>query len=475
MPKDLDRPDQLTGADKVELAAEPTAKSVQKMIADSVKEALGPVAAEMITESRRVAQESAEKALKGKADEAAKADPENKYAQDFAQVWKQMLGQAQAKATETKSESKLRGLAIAMYHLKEAGGNPHIALNLMEKAKVAPQHMDVAAKALFGADASKHAGHVLTKAQGIHDFTSGGALLQGEMFSEVVPGLLSETAIVNDGAIMRVPVVGSLVVPYESSGPATAAAEENAATNSSEAAFEQLILTPKQRRALVPASKQMLRGVAQAVQIIEQSLRRSLAVDLDYQLIRGTGASSTQTGLRNLAQSANVLACDATVSVANTIIDLARLQQAVQVANVPWTVQGARYAFSPRTWRYLFTARDSDGYPFQQEMVTLGSVFGVKVAGQTGRGISAIPENLSVTGSNESEVYFYSTDTLLLAVDEDLRIEMGDGVAYNDSAGTVQSAFSRDQVVWKIVMGCDLGARCRGYEIAVLKDVDWGV
>jgi len=342
-------------------------------------------------------------------------------------------------------------------YLYRAGGNPVLAGDLMSKDKVSDRDLNL-----------------MTRAVGAHDFSAGGALLQGDMFDEVVPELLSETALVSDGAIMREPCNGQLTIPYTSSGPTTRHVEENAAANSSDPAFDQLVLTPKQATIVVPASKTFLNSVNRGSQHIERTMRRSLAVDVDEQLIRGTGASSTPQGLRYLANSSNILTVNATVSAANTVADLARCQEAVQNSNVTWRAEDGRYAISPRTWRYLFSLRDSGYYVFKDELVSQGSILGIKVAGQSGRGISAIPENLAVTGSSESEVYFYVTDDLVMAIGEDLRLEMSDSAAYNNSSGTVVAAFSRDQVVFKLVFKYDFGSLSRGHGIAVLSDVDWG-
>lgn len=454
MPKAKD-PAQLSGQDKVELASEPTSESIQKMITDSVAEGLGRVQAEMLEESKKQAREAAEKVLEGKGDEASKVDPENVYGKDFVEMFRGMLT---PKGPEPKSDGPVNAIAKAAYYLHKAGGNAHIANDLMGQDGVVGKDLEIAQKAL-----------------GVDGFTSGGALLQGDMFDEVVPELLTETALVSDGNIMRVPMNGQLTVPYESTGPDTRHVEENAAANASEPTFDQLVLTERQATIVVPASKKMLRTVGMAARAIEQSMRRSLAVDVDNKLIRGVGAASEPTGLRYLADSGNLLNVNGTVSAANSIIDLTRLQEAVQNSNVMWTAARSRTAISPRIWRYLFSLRDNDGYVLQQEMATQNSILGIPVAGQSGRGITAIPENLAVTDTSESEIYFYSQDWLMLGIGEDLRLEMSDSAAYNDSAGAVQSAFSRDQVVWKLVFNYDFGSRVRGHDIAVLIDCDWGV
>ena len=457
MPKDLEHPDLLTGRDKVELAAEPSAGELHKFIADAVKEGLGVVHKEMREEAKAVARETAEKVLEGKGEEASSGDPENIYTnKELVNHFRRMLGDSQAPVT--KQESAMSRLAKSAVFLWRAGGRPDAAMDLAEKSGLRGEDLAFVGKTL-----------------GVDDFTAGGALVQGEMWNEVVPELLSETALFDEGGIQRVPVAGQLTVPYESSGPTTRFVAENAARNASTIAYEQLSLTPKEMGVIVPASKKMLRTVPGTASFVEQSMRRSLAVDVDAKLIRGVGGANEPPGLRYLAQSANLLNVNGTVSAANTVIDLTRLQQAVQAGNVAWTADRSRCAFSPRTWRYLFALRDTNNYIFRDEMITQGTVNGIPVAGQSGRGISAIPENLSVMDSSESEIYFYSVDWLLAAIGEDVRIEMSDTAAYNNSSGTVVAAFSRDQVVWKLNFSMDFNSRVRGYDIACLIDVGWGV
>ena len=456
MSKKIDNPAELSGKDRVEVAAEPTSQAINEMIRSAVKEGMGELKAEMLEEARAKSTEAAQAVLAGKEEKATNCDEANVYGKDFVSMFRAMAHGNMGPEQAEKSNS-VNTLAKAAMYLYRAGGNPVLAGDLMSKDKVSDRDLNL-----------------MTRAVGAHDFSAGGALLQGDMFDEVVPELLSETALVSDGAIMREPCNGQLTIPYTSSGPTTRHVEENAAANSSDPAFDQLVLTPKQATIVVPASKTFLNSVNRGSQHIERTMRRSLAVDVDEQLIRGTGASSTPQGLRYLANSSNILTVNATVSAANTVADLARCQEAVQNSNVTWRAEDGRYAISPRTWRYLFSLRDSGYYVFKDELVSQGSILGIKVAGQSGRGISAIPENLAVTGSSESEVYFYVTDDLVMAIGEDLRLEMSDSAAYNNSSGTVVAAFSRDQVVFKLVFKYDFGSLSRGHGIAVLSDVDWG-
>jgi HK97 family phage major capsid protein len=454
MPKPIDAPEQLTGQDRTELAAEPAIAKLHDLVKSSVKEVLGVERAEMMEEYRKVANEAAQKVL-GQREEASQGDPENIYTQkDMEGMFRRLMGEQTA---EAPAENPAAQIAKGAMYLYRAGGNPHIAGQLMEKDG-------------YTGDAAMLA----RKAVGVDDFSAGGALLQGDMMMDVVPELLSETAVASDDMIMKVPVNGQLSIPYESSGPTTYHVEEGAAANASEPAFDQLTLTPHQATIIVPASRKMLTSVALGAQVIERSMRRSLQVDCDAKLIRGVGGESEPTGLRYLANSSNVLTVQATVSADNTMFDMLRLQEAVTNSNVAFTMPRTRTLISPRSWRYLFGLQSSHNYLFREEMAALNTINGSPIGGQSGRGISAIPENLSVTDSSETEIYFYSVDWLLMALGEDLRMEMTSEGAYNDSSGTVQSAFSRDQVVFKLVWHYDFGSKVRGHDIAVLSDVDWG-
>jgi hypothetical protein len=275
-----------------------------------------------------------------------------------------------------------------------------------------------------------------------------------------------------DPSIMVIPVNGQLDIPYEVSGPTARWVAENAAANASEPSFNQTTLRTERISIVVPSAKKLFRNTALAAAAVETSIRRQFNDAVDSKFIRSVGVSNTPIGLRYLADSSNVLTVQTTVSAANTDKDLLRLFQQIQSNNVP--MNALRFMISPRTWRYLAGLRGTDVYLYRQELMA-GRILGVPVAGQTGMGITNVPENLSVTDSSETEIYLYETSGLRIGIGDEMTMVKSDVAAYNDSSGTVQAPLSRDQIVTAVHAEVGLTEVYRGLGIAVLSDVDWGV
>lgn len=444
-----------TELEKVELAAEPMSEQTAKLVKE-VAAVFSSVKAEMKDEARKQREEAAQYALQNKAEEASKPDPTNIYAQDYAAIFKAALSE---KTAEPKIEAKAgRAFAKSLIYLGQANGRAREALDLAKKEGVSGKELGIVAKAL-----------------GVGDYSAGGALLDPEMIEEVIPELLSDTAIISDPDLPRFTLRGQAVIPYESAGPTARWHVEGAGANASESTFDQMVLTEKQCTVIVPVNKRFLRTVPNAEEFVLKSARRKVADAADSACLRSVGASGQVVGLRYKAAAANLLNVNATVSVANVLEDLGRLEQAVDDANVTWSRGEARIAFAPRTNRYLAQLQDnsSTGFVFRNEMYSMNTVNGIPVAGARKRGLSNIPTNLAVTDTSESEIYLYVASALRMGFGEDFRVEMGDGVAYLDSSGTATMGFSRDEVAFKVTLSFDFGEVYRGLATAVLIDVDW--
>ncbi len=124
------------------------------------------------------------------------------------------------------------------------------------------------------------------------------------------------------------------------------------------------------------------------------------------------------------------------------------------------------WIMSPRSFIYLLGLRDTQGNKAFPEMAS-GTLKGYPFATTT-----AIPNNLAVTGTNESEIYFCDFADVLVCEVPGLLISVSSEAAYYDGSAVV-SAFSRDQTVIRVIAQHDLVMR-HTESVAVLSDVDWG-
>lgn len=450
-------------SDKIDPTADP--KAAAKAVAEKpseteVNEFAAKVAAHLGKDMGEMFQayvaqrtENAEKAVEAKPEEASQADEANPFKAKAAREWlAELTGQPSVDRAE-KDLTPRRAFATALSYMAGAKSLEH-GFDAAVKDKALGQYEGFVAKTL-----------------GMDVFASGGALTQPQQAAEVVGSLLSEIAVMGDPGIEVIPIDGEMEFPRVTTSPTERWTAENAAANATTMEFSRNTIRPEDVSIIVPVSNKLLRGSPMAVAALERELSRRLSERIDAKLIRSIGVSNTPIGLRYLVASANIITANASPNDATFEDDLLKLMTAVHTAKVQ--LIDPRFAISPRTRRFAFAARGTDSYLFRQDMLT-GKLLGVKMAGQSGLGVQNIPENLSYTGTSESEIYFYETSGLKIGVGSDMAMKRLEDVAYNDASGSVQSAFSRNQTVFGVRASVGLGEVNSGLGIAVMPDCDYG-
>lgn len=465
---DLNTPEGLVAA-----GAEAASQTDDQVITDIAKGLLGSVKSEMLNEARRLNREAAEAVLAGKPEDAGTADPANVYGVDAVKHFQDILfGRKTVGGTSdpnivTGKDTPLTSLGRLAAYNYHSNKNADMALEFAKKEGESERNLAL----------MKGVGNypmAVRKGMGIDDASAGGFLLEPEHHATLIDELLSETAIVSDPSILKVPMNGQLGINFIDTGSTGNWTAEGVGSNASQFETGQMTMTERQFSIYVVVSQKMLRSVASTAEFLKRAMKTNMATQVDLVALRSVGASNEMIGLRHKADSANLLNVNATVNAANVIEDTLRLQQALQDQNVPFTTETLRYAIAPRIWRfYMQLEHTSAAFIFQQEMLTMGSIFGAKIAGQSGRGISSIPTNLAVTDTNEAENYLYTTNGLIMGVGEDMTFAQSDVASYLDASGTHRSSFSEHNVVFKLVMSLDMAEVYRGKGIAIHIDCDW--
>jgi HK97 family phage major capsid protein len=225
-------------------------------------------------------------------------------------------------------------------------------------------------------------------------------------------------------------------------------------------------LSARKLAALTPISNDLLRFSDVNVESwVRDDLVAALAERADLAFIRGDGFEDTPKGLRYLLQSGNVLSADS-ASVANATSNLGELELALRNNDVKLRRPG--FIMAPRTERYLKDLRDGNNNLVFRDEMNQGLLNGYPY-----RVTTQIPVNLG-SGSDESEIYFADFDEVLIGEVPGMRIDVQDGGSYYDStAGSVQSAFSKDQTVVRAIQEHDINLR-HDFSVAVLTGVQWG-
>jgi HK97 family phage major capsid protein len=326
--------------------------------------------------------------------------------------------------------------------------------------RLSPEQAVAMARQQFG---NERVGSVLSSAMQANTHTSGGSLVAGAFLPRVIE-LLRAQAIMRRAGVPTVPLDdGSLTIPKITGGSSSYYTGEGSDATPSELTTGNMKLVAKEMVTIVPCSEKLLRSPsAGAANIIRDDIIRSAALCEDLHFIRGLDSGAGPTGMRYLAPSANILTMNGTVNLTNVTNDLARLELALMAANVGMT--NANWAMAPRTFVYLSTLRDGNGniaFPEMGMMMLRGKPVHIT---------TQIPVNLS---TNQSEVYLFDAAELVIGDAPAISMEASNVAAYQNGASVV-AAFSKRQVVTRLVIENDFGAR-HNEAIAVLTGVTWGV
>lgn len=304
----------------------------------------------------------------------------------------------------------------------------------------------------------------------VSDKTAAPTILPPNYMPRVIELLRSRTVIRSMEGVRNVPLLnGNLSIPRHTTGSTAAYAAENANIAASDIATDDIDLTEKKLTVLVVSSGELVRQASPAADaLIRDDMIRGLAVKEDSTFLRAAGSSTIPKGLKAFADatsSTQVIAANATVNLANVTTDLGKLQLALANADVP--MLNGYYILSPRSENYLMYLRDGNGnlaFPEMRDGRLMG--FPYKVT-------TSIPINLGTSPSNKSEVYFVDASELIIADSPLFDVAVSTEAAYWDGSA-VQAAFSKDQVVFRLMVGHDTGLR-HAQSVAYLSGVTWGV
>ena len=318
---------------------------------------------------------------------------------------------------------------------------------------------------------SKVQGAGVEKLVQMSQFARGGALLPEEFMNEVTE-YLRDTVVVFNLGIPEVQLVnGGITIPYIASGISSSYTTEGTAPNASTITFGQLKLESRKILTVIPLSNDWLDSDSIGGSgIVADDLSRAMSDKMNSTLLRSTGGGGEPVGIRHAAISANQVnqtKAGATVTVAEAGYDMLRLQYLPKAQKVTPRGDG-HYVISPRTELALKSARDGNNNSIWLEEMLAGTIYG-----QRWHVTTAIPDNLSVTGSADSEILFGYMSSGVLGQEGGMNVEMFDNAAYVNSSGSVVSGLSQDESVLRAKTKHDLGFRHQGKELAVIIDCDW--
>lgn len=293
-----------------------------------------------------------------------------------------------------------------------------------------------------------------------------GGFLVNTAYSADFIDLLRPSVVIRRLGARSVPMPdGNLTMRRKTQGTSASYVGERTPAPTTDLSVDQMSMSAKTLRALVPITNQLIRRASMGVvQMVRDDLLEGVAVKEDQIFIRSPGDDLTPKGLAALMPAGNKLAITAGQTLESVTADLMRVRLRVINANVPMISCG--WVMSWRSKMFLETLRDGNGNLAFPEVGARGTLYGYPIGTTT-----SVPDNLGV-GGNESEIYFGDFSQLLIGDTESVTIASSDTAAYDDG-GVIRSAFSNDETVVRLIAEHDTGTRY-AVAFAMLTGVTWG-
>lgn len=308
-----------------------------------------------------------------------------------------------------------------------------------------------------------------TKAMGTDTFADGGAVVPAGETEEFIELLRDRTVFRRAGA-RSLPLNGTLPIPGMASGGTFSYNAENANVAHTAPTLRAINLVEKYAGGTVAVSNQLLRSSSpRADSFIREDMLLGVQLLEDITFLRSAGGSGKPTGVAHQMAAANKFSrtqAGAASTLDEITKDIAKLMRLVKTANIPMVRPG--FVMTDRELIGLGTLRDSNGntaFPGLVNGVEPGRLYGMPVYTT-----NQLPTDLG--GGDESEVYFGDFAQAIIGDGMSVMIDASDTAAYHDGSA-VQSAFSRNQTVFRVLISHDMGLR-HTTAFSLCDTVDWG-
>lgn len=292
----------------------------------------------------------------------------------------------------------------------------------------------------------------------------GGFLVNTDYSSDLIDALRPLVVVRKMGA-RPVPMPQGNLTTRKKTGTTTAAwGGERDAISTSAPTVGNVTLRAKKLSGLVPITNDLLKFASiHTDQFVRDDLVESMALAEDQQFIRGAGSDVAPTGIRYLANAANLLKSTATLTVQGIRSDLGRMELALTNKNVPMMLPG--WILNPTVISFLQDLQTANGNLAFPEMQN-GKLRGKPFASTT-----SVPSNLGDAG-NQSELYLCDFAQIMIGDAIQTTLAVSTEASYVDGEGKTRSAFQNDETLVRVIEHVDLGARYDA-AISVLTDAAW--
>ena len=285
-----------------------------------------------------------------------------------------------------------------------------------------------------------------SKSQTAGTGTQGGFLIPEVLSAEMILLLDNATIMRKAGADKVSMPMGHLNLPRETSGPTASYVGESANVNSSQGAYDQLNLSSKTLRTIVPISNNLLIVPdAKADQRVRDLAIRKQALREDLAFLRGDGTANTPKGVRYWTNTSNIFTTAGT-AVANTNTDAHKAVRLLTTNNV--ALVNPTWIIPSRALSYLDSLRGTDVWVWKP------SLDDGKFVRHPFLETNQVPTNLG--GGTETEIYFVEMTQCVIADQMMMSVSVHPDAAYYDGSA-VQSGLSRNETAIAITSMHDFG------------------
>jgi HK97 family phage major capsid protein len=314
-------------------------------------------------------------------------------------------------------------------------------------------HEDAALK-IFGEDFAAE----FKAAQSTMPDSLGGSLIPGEFSRDIVKILKDQTVVRRAGA-RTLPVKGNtLTIPRGVNAPTAYWVGENAGPNATEVTFGDLVLTPKRLAAQIPISNELLQDADIAVDMyVRDELVAAMALAEDAAFLTGAATDASKpTGL--LYHGTSTASGGTTTAYMESDMKglRGRLMSGMKnQATNPVLLMNPVHVNAMEFARVAST--NEVAFP---DLRATGKLFGMPIFQTT------------AIEATSGQIYLVNVPNLVIGETLPLEVSVSREASYNNSAGTLVSAWQNNQTVIQVMLRVDFGVT-REEAVQVLTGVSY--
>jgi len=280
--------------------------------------------------------------------------------------------------------------------------------------------------------------------------SEGGFLIAEQWSADIIPLLLSKTAVMELGA-RHIPMPGgNLNLPKLTGGATSYYIGENQNATKSQQTFGNVKLSSKKLVTLIPVSNDLIRNASyEADRMVRDDMVNQMKLKIDYVAMYGDGTNYTPMGIKKSISTANITiatgAATLSADVPGTMIGTLMNQ------NVPMLSAG--WIFPSLIWSAFYNLKTTTNQYIYRDEMNRGTLngFPFRVSNQ-------ITTANSTAGTTYFDIFFGDFSEFMFGDEMAFEFMASQEASWYDGS-SLQSAFSLDQTVLKITAKHDMALR----------------